>query len=158
MQSDKLLDDIGRQILRALQEDARISFSELGRRVGLSSPAVAERVRRMEEGGVIQGYRAMVSYERLGFPITAFIRVSTPASRMHEADLIAEKIPEVLECHHLTGTDCLILKVVVSSVGHLEEVINQMGHYGQTTTSIVLSSPVTSRILEPAILEASEKS
>lgn len=158
MQPDKLLDDIGRQILRALQEDARISFSELGRRVGLSSPAVAERVRRMEEGGVIQGYRAMVSYERLGFPITAFIRVSTPASRMHEADLIAEKIPEVLECHHLTGTDCLILKVVVSSVGHLEEVINQMGHYGQTTTSIVLSSPVTSRILEPAILEASEKS
>ena len=158
MQSDKLLDDIGRQILRALQEDARISFSELGRRVGLSSPAVAERVRRMEEGGIIQGYRALVSYERLGFPITAFIRVSTPASRMHEADLIAEKIPEVLECHHLTGTDCLILKVVVSSVGHLEEVINQMGHYGQTTTSIVLSSPVTSRILEPAILEASEKS
>lgn len=112
----------------------------------------------MEEGGIIQGYRALVSYERLGFPITAFIRVSTPASRMHEADLIAEKIPEVLECHHLTGTDCLILKVVVSSVGHLEEVINQMGHYGQTTTSIVLSSPVTSRILEPAILEASEKS
>lgn len=158
MQPDKLLDDIGRQILRALQEDARISFSELGRRVGLSSPAVAERVRRMEEGGIIQGYRALVSYERLGFPITAFIRVSTPASRMHEADLIAEKIPEVLECHHLTGTDCLILKVVVSSVGHLEEVINQMGHYGQTTTSIVLSSPVTSRILEPAILEASEKS
>ena len=158
MQSDKLLDDIGRQILRALQEDARISFSELGRRVGLSSPAVAERVRRMEEGCIIQGYRALVSYERLGFPITAFIRVSTPASRMHEADLIAEKIPEVLECHHLTGTDCLILKVVVSSVGHLEEVINQMGHYGQTTTSIVLSSPVTSRILEPAILEASEKS
>lgn len=157
MQSDKLLDDIGRQILRALQEDARISFSELGRRVGLSSPAVAERVRRMEEGGVIQGYRAMVSYERLGFPITAFIRVSTPASRMHEADLIAEKIPEVLECHHLTGTDCLILKVVVSSVGHLEEVINQMGHYGQTTTSIVLSSPVTSRILEPSMLDNAEK-
>mgnify|MGYP003611194156 CR=1 FL=1 len=158
MQPDKLLDDIGRQILRALQEDARISFSELGRRVGLSSPAVAERVRRMEEGGIIQGYRALVSYERLGFPITAFIRVSTPASRMHEADLIAEKIPAVLECHPPTGTDCLILKVVVSSVGHLEEVINQMGHYGQTTTSIVLSSPVTSRILEPAILEASEKS
>ena len=157
MQSDKLLDDIGRQILRALQEDARISFSELGRRVGLSSPAVAERVRRMEEGGIIQGYRALVSYERLGFPITAFIRVSTPASRMHEADLIAEKIPEVLECHHLTGTDCLILKVVVSSVGHLEEVINQMGHYGQTTTSIVLSSPVTSRILEPSMLDNAER-
>lgn len=157
MQPDKLLDDIGRQILRALQEDARISFSELGRRVGLSSPAVAERVRRMEEGGIIQGYRALVSYERLGFPITAFIRVSTPASRMHEADLIAEKIPEVLECHHLTGTDCLILKVVVSSVGHLEEVINQMGHYGQTTTSIVLSSPVTSRILEPSMLDNAER-
>jgi Lrp/AsnC family leucine-responsive transcriptional regulator len=146
---DKLLDEIGRQILRTLQEDARISFSELGRRVGLSSPAVAERVRRMEEAGLIQGYRAMVNLDRLGYPITAYIRMGTSGPKVREADEMVKAIPEVLECHHLTGNDCFIIKVAVSSVRHLEEVICQLGHYGQTTTSIVLSSPVTSRAVEP---------
>jgi Lrp/AsnC family leucine-responsive transcriptional regulator len=148
---DKHLDDIGRQILRALQEDARISFSELGRRVGLSSPAVAERVRRMEEAGIILGYRATVDFERVGYPITAFIRVNTSGPKVREADEMVKAIPEVLECHHLTGDDCFILKVAVSSVRHLEEVICQMGTYGQTTTSIVLSSPVSARAVEPPL-------
>lgn len=145
----KLLDEIGRQILRALQENARISFSELGRRVGLSSPAVAERVHRMEESGILKGYTAIVNQEKIGFPITAFIRVAASAGRLQEADDMARTIAEVIEGHHLTGTDGFILKVAVSSVGHLEEIINQMGHYGQTTTSIVLSSPVTNRVLDP---------
>ncbi|MDR3320919.1 MAG: Lrp/AsnC family transcriptional regulator [Synergistaceae bacterium] len=149
MQGDKLLDEIGRQILKALQENARISFSELGRRVGLSSPAVAERVHRMEEAGYIKGYMAVVDQEKLGFPIMAFIRVTASVGKLKEADDMARTIPEVVEGHHLTGTDGFILKVVVSSVRHLEEIINQMGNYGQTTTSIVLSSPVSSRVLTP---------
>ena len=149
MQTDKLLDNIGRQILKSLQENARISFSELGRRVGLSSPAVAERVHRMEEAGYIKEYRAIVDQEKLGFPITAFIRVTAAAGRMKEADDMARSIPEVIEGHHLTGSDGFILKVVVASMGHLEEIINQMGNYGQTTTSVVLSSPVESRVLTP---------
>jgi Lrp/AsnC family leucine-responsive transcriptional regulator len=149
MQADKLLDDIGRQILTALQENARISFSELGRRVGLSSPAVAERVHRMEEAGYIKEYRTIVNQEKLGFPITAFIRVTANTGKLKDADDMARMIPEVIEGHHLTGTDGFILKVAVASVGHLEEIINQMGNYGQTTTSIVLSSPVESRILKP---------
>ena len=143
MLSSKLLDDIGRQILRILQEDGRISFNELGRRVGLSSPAVAERVRRMEEAGIILGYRAV------GYPIMAYIRLSIPVSFLAQADELAKAIPEVLECHHLTGSDGVILKVVVSSVGHLEEVISQMGSCGMTTTAIVLSSPVVSRPIDP---------
>ena len=149
MLSSKLLDDIGRQILRILQEDGRISFNELGRRVGLSSPAVAERVRRMEEAGIILGYRAVVNQARIGYPIMAFIRLSIPVSNLPQADELAKNIPEVLECHHLTSSDGVILKVVVSSVGHLEEVISQMGSCGMTTTAIVLSSPVLERPIDP---------
>ena len=149
MQTDKLLDNIGRQILKSLQENARISFSELGRRVGLSSPAVAERVHRMEEAGYIKEYRAIVNQEKLGFPITAFIRVTANVGMLKEADEMARTIPEVIEGHHLTGSDGFILKVVVASMGHLEEIINQISNYGQTTTSVVLSSPVESRVLTP---------
>ena len=149
MLSSKLLDDIGGQILRILQEDGIISFNELGRRVGLSSPAVAERVRRMEEAGIILGYRAVVNQARIGYPIMAFIRLSIPVSNLPQADELAKNIPEVLECHHLTGSDGVILKVVVSSVGHLEEVISQMGSCGMTTTAIVLSSPVLERPIDP---------
>lgn len=149
MLSGKLLDETGRQILKILQEDGRISFNELGRRVGLSSPAVAERVRRMEEAGVILGYKAVVDQARVGYPIMAIIRLSIPVSNLPQADELAQSIPEVLECHHLTGSDGVLLKVVVSSVGHLEEVISQMGSTGMTTTAIVLSSPVIGRSIEP---------
>ncbi|MCF0248310.1 MAG: Lrp/AsnC family transcriptional regulator [Synergistes sp.] len=149
MINTKQLDDIGRQILKILQEEGRISFNELGRRVGLSSPAVAERVRRLEEAGLILGYRAIVDQNKLGYPITAYIRLSIAVSYLAQADELAKSIPEVLECHHLTGSDGVILKVIVSSVGHLEDVISKMGSCGMTTTAIVLSSPVTARTIEP---------
>lgn len=150
MYDNKLLDDIGRQILRILQEEGRISFNELGRRVGLSSPAVAERVRRMEEAGIILGYKAEVNYARIGYPIMAFIKLVVPMAQISQADELAISIPEVLECHHITGRDVIILKVAVTSVGHLEEVINQMGSFGMTTTAVVLSSPIVSRPLNAA--------
>ena len=149
MLGSKLLDDIGREILKILQEDGRISFNELGRKVGLSSPAVAERVRRMEEAGIILGYRAVVDQAQVGYPIMAYIRIAIPVSYLAQADNLAKSIPEVLECHHLTGSDGVILKVIVSSVGPLEEVISKMGACGMTTTAIVLSSPVTSRPIDP---------
>jgi Lrp/AsnC family leucine-responsive transcriptional regulator len=149
MVEDKLLDEIGKKILKILQENARISFSELGRIIGLSSPAAAERVRRMEEAGYIKEYRAIVDQTKLGFPITAFISMSASIGKLKEADELARTIPEVIEGYHLTGTEGMIFKVVVPSVSHLELVINQMSDYGETTTSIVLSSPVTSRSLTP---------
>lgn len=148
MLGGKLLDEIGRQILRILQEDGRISFNELGRRVGLSSPAVAERVRRMEEAGIILGYRAVVDQARIGYPIMAIIRLAIPVTNLPKADELAKSIPEILECHHLTGSDGVLLKVAVSSVGHLEDVVSQMGCCGMTTTSIVLSSPVQARPID----------
>ena len=147
MYDSKLLDDIGKQILRILQEEGRISFNELGRRVGLSSPAVAERVRRMEEAGVILGYKAVVNHSRIGYPIMAFINLVVPVAQLSQADELATSIPEVLECHHITGRDVIILKVAVTSVGHLEDVINQMGVLGMTTTAVVLSSPIAGRPL-----------
>jgi Lrp/AsnC family leucine-responsive transcriptional regulator len=144
--SETLLDDVGWRILGSLQENARISYSELGRQVGMSPPAVAERVKRMEDAGIIMGYRAQVNLEKLGYPITAFIRFSAGENcgRMGE---ITEGIPEILECHRVTGEDSCVMKVAVSSVGHLEKVIDKLTPFGLSTTSIVLSSFFDERVL-----------
>ncbi len=145
------LDEIGWQILVALQEDARLSFSELGRRVGLSAPAVAERVRRLEEAGVIVGYHAELSAGKVGLPLCAFIRMSIFGEAKYGGNMITlvQQTPEVLECHRVTGGDSYILKVAVSSVEHLEELIDRLTSYGQPTTSIVLSSPLKHRVIGP---------
>ncbi len=150
MDSEKLLDDVGWRILQELQQDARLSYAELGRRVGLTLPAVAERVRRLEEAGVIVGYRARVNRAKLGLPITAFIRVAT-TSEKHGTRLVAmaKELPEVLECHRVTGDDSYVLKVAVTSVLHLEKTISKIQPYGQPTTSIILSSPVSHKVVGP---------
>src|SRR5215470_9641970 len=143
--TERVLDDVAWRILTALQADARLSFSELGRQVGLSPPSAAERVRRLEEAGIISGYRAELNLERLGFPITAIIRVSTPEPQFARLKAVVAALSEVLECHHVTGADSLVLKVTALSVGHLEKVIEQIGRHGTPTTSIVLSSPIARR-------------
>jgi Lrp/AsnC family transcriptional regulator, leucine-responsive regulatory protein len=142
------LDEINWEILQALQEDARLSYSELGRRVGLSSPAVVERVRRMEEAGIITGYRVELSLEKLGLPIMAFMRVVSPPGQYSNIGSSFAQYPEVLECHRVTGSDDYILKVAVSSVAHLETLINQFAH-SQVITLIVLSTPVQHRMIGP---------
>ena len=142
----KLLDEVGWQILQSLQEDARISFAELGRRVGLSLPAVAERVRRLEEAGIITGYHAHINLAQVNLPIAAFIRINVPGERYPQVIALARDLPEVLECHHLSGTDSFIMKVVAASIAHLEELITRLSTYGPTTTSIVLSSPVSKQM------------
>ncbi|MFN2454485.1 MAG: Lrp/AsnC family transcriptional regulator [Pyrinomonadaceae bacterium] len=147
--SGRTLDETGWRILRELQENARLSFAELGRRLNLSTPAVAERVRRMEESGIITGYRAEVDAKKLGLPITAFIRLSEVSRAVNEKFIaVAGDRPEVLECHRLTGSDCFIMKVVVPSVAHLEALIDRLAAYGTPTTTIVLSSPVTKQVIE----------
>jgi Lrp/AsnC family leucine-responsive transcriptional regulator len=95
------------------------------------------------------GYKAVVDQSKVGYPIMAIIRIAIPVALLGQSDEMAKAIPEVLECHHLTGSDGVLLKVVVSSVGHLEEVISQMGSCGMTTTAIVLSSPVVGRSIDP---------
>lgn len=147
LESEKLLDDVGWHILRSLQEDARISWSELGRRVGLSSPAVVERVRRMEEAGIITAYRAEVDLSKLGYPILAFMRFGSMPGESSVLSASFQKHPEVLECHRVTGSDDYIVKVAVSSVAHLEQLVDQFTR-SQITTLIVLSSPITHRVIE----------
>lgn len=150
LEIEKLLDDTGWQILRVLQQNARLSFSELGQRVGLSSPAVAERVRRMEDAGIISGYHAEINLAKVGYPITAIIRMSSaPGERCTRFVDYAEAMPEVLECYRVTGSDSLIMRVMASSVEHLETIIDQLSAHGQLTTSMVLSAPVTGRIVTP---------
>lgn len=142
MAIDGELDDIGRMILTTLQRDGRIAFSELGRRVGLSAPAVAERVRRMEDAGLITGYRALVDRGRLGLPITAFMRVTCPGDKYQAVRRLALDLPEVIDCHHVTGEDCFFIKFAVGSVEHLERVIDRFRAFGKTVSSVVLSTAV----------------
>jgi Lrp/AsnC family transcriptional regulator, leucine-responsive regulatory protein len=138
-----VLDDTGWRILDLLQENARIPFSELGRRVGLSAPAVAERVRRMEDAGLIAGYRAEIALDKLGFPIVALIRVAAPEEKCPRLKALVKSLPEVLACDHVTGSDAYVLRVVARSMKHLESVIEAIARHGGTpATSVVLSSPV----------------
>jgi Lrp/AsnC family leucine-responsive transcriptional regulator len=139
------LDDANLQLLAELQQDARLSFAELGRRVGLSSPAVAERLARLEEDGVITGYRAEVDPRALGLELGVVIRIRPAPRELRKVAELAQRTPEVVECQRITGEDCYFMKAYVRDVEHLEEVIDQFAVFGQTTTSIVQSSPVPRR-------------
>lgn len=141
----KLLDDIGWRILEELQQDGRLSYAEIGRRVGLSTPAAAERVRRMEEWGIITGYRATVNPEAVGLPLQAIVRLRANQLPYERARDLVGTICEVLECHHVTGGDDLVMAVAVSSVKHLEAVLDRIRPVGDHVTSIVLSTPVPRR-------------
>ena len=143
-----MLDEIDRKILLELQSDARTSYAELGRRVGLTTPAVIERVRKLEDAGVITGYRAEIDTAKIGLPITAFVRMSITGVDYSRIIEVAQQSNEVLECHRGTGGDSFIMKVAVASVEHLQEIIDKLTPYGITTTAIVLSSPVKSRVIE----------
>jgi Lrp/AsnC family leucine-responsive transcriptional regulator len=155
---DSVLDGTNRRLLAELQEDARLTLAELGRRVGLSSPAVAERLQRLERDGVIGGYRAELDPRSLGLPLTAVIRIRPAPGQLASVAERARRTPEVVECHRITGDDCYLMKAHLRDVGHLEEVIDRFAALGQTTTSIVQSSPVPGRALsleddsEPAAL------
>ena len=143
-----MIDEIDWKVLKELQENARISFAELGRRIGLTTPAVIERVRKLEDAQIIIGYRAEINTAKVGLPITAFIRMSISGVDYSKIIAVAEKSSEVLECHRGTGGDSFILKVAVADVEHLQHLIDRLVPFGITTTSIVLSSPVKSRVIE----------
>jgi Lrp/AsnC family transcriptional regulator, leucine-responsive regulatory protein len=148
------LDDVDRQILCELQDDGRISLAELSRRVSLSAPAVSERIRRLQDAGVITGYTARVDPRRLGFSLLAYVRLSPPGPAGIFEDKVTGVIrdqPEVLECHHITGDDCYLIKLAARDPDHLQELIARIGEFGRTTTSLVLSSPVPTRPLLPPV-------
>jgi Lrp/AsnC family leucine-responsive transcriptional regulator len=139
------VDQVNRRLLTELQDDGRLSLAELGRRVGLSAPAVAERLQRLEDDGVVSGYRALVDPRALGLSLSAVVRIRPNARQLPKVAALARATPEVVECHRITGEDCYFMRMHVRDVEHLEEVIDQFALYGQTTTSIVQSSPVPLR-------------
>lgn len=141
----ELLDDINIRLLQELQQEPRLSMSELGRRVGMSAPAVTERVRRMEEAGIILGYRLEINPAALGLPITIYVRVRPSPGQLPKVAELSRQIPEVVECHRITGEDCFILKVCIPAMDQLDRILDRFLLYGSTTTSIVQSSPVPLR-------------
>ena len=140
------LDKTSWSILTCLQENARASFADIGREVGLSAPAVAERMLKLEESGIIQGYRIDVDYEKTGYALKALIAFSAHSGKFNSFLTYVEKLDAVLECHRVTGNHCIYLKVVAENSGHLQEMLARMMEYGDTTTSIILSSPITHRV------------
>ncbi|MBI5337939.1 MAG: Lrp/AsnC family transcriptional regulator [Mycolicibacterium rufum] len=143
------LDKVDTAILQALQTHGRQSVAELARHITMSHSATAERVRRLEEFGVITGYGAHIDPERLGFSILAFLRLRYPSSNYDPLHRLLADLPEVLEAHHVTGDDCFIMKVVATDMKHLERLSGRIGTLGSVTTSVVYSSPLPSRPLLP---------
>ncbi len=133
------------RILDLLQRDGRAGYAELARAVSMSASAVTERVRRLEEAGIIQGYAAVVDPERIGLPVLAFVRLRYPTGNYKPFHDLVAATPEILEAHHVTGDDCFVLKVAARSMRHLEEVSGRIGALGSVTTSVVYSSPLPRR-------------
>src|SRR5215472_5665776 len=142
-----LLDDTGWALLLALQENARSSFADLGRQVGLTPPAVADRIRRMEVAGIITGYHASVNPAKLGLALTAIIRFQATTGPFERIFAEIKACPEIISCQSVTGGDCMTLTAVVTSVDHLQELIARLSVYGSSNTSIVLSSPIENRAI-----------
>jgi len=143
----RLLDAVNLRLLSQLQDNPRLSMSELARRVGMSAPAVTERVQRLEAAGVIVGYRMDIDPAALGMPVTALVRIRPGPGQLPKIALAAQETAQVVECHRITGEDCFLLKIHAPSIGELEEILDRFLLFGQTTSSIVVSTPVPARSL-----------
>ena len=144
------MDRIDGLIIEELQKDGRMAFAELGRRVGLSTPAVIERVKRLEERGVILGYRAMIDPAAVGLAVHAFVKVTVGGDRIAAFTKLVKGLPEVLECHRVTGAESFLVQIAVRDMLHLEAAIDSMMPYVATNTSMVLASPVPWNAVLPA--------
>jgi Lrp/AsnC family leucine-responsive transcriptional regulator len=144
------MDKIDLKILNALQHDARLSYRELGRRLGMSSPAIAERVRKLEVAKVIRGYHARIDSGALGYHVEALMTVTYPSQLSRRMYRLAQTTPEIVECLHVSGHGSVVLRVLAKSTGQLEELMQKVQQIGTTETSIVLSVPFRRTALEPA--------
>ena len=147
MPVDPTIDRTDWRLLEELQRDGRASFADLARVVAMSPSAVAERIRRLEETGVIAGYRAVVDPERVGLQVMAMVRLRYPTGNYRPFHALLDSTPAIVEAHHVTGEDCFVLKVVARSMRHLEEVTGRIAGLGSVTTSVVYSSPLTGRAI-----------
>lgn len=143
------MDNTDWKIITELQQDARLSFAELGRRVGLSSPAVQERVRKLEDVGVIEGYHAQVNHQKLGLPIMAITRLHNfeDYRTIQQVAQIAQSVPEVLGCYQVTGQDEFIMHIQVQTMEHLTVILRQFSSYARCVTSIVVDKKVDYRVI-----------
>jgi Lrp/AsnC family leucine-responsive transcriptional regulator len=142
---DALLDGVNRRILAELRDNPRLSMAELARRVGMSAPAVTERVQRLQQAGVIAGYYLDIDPAAVGYPVTAFARIRPMPGSLPRIAQLAAEIPEVTECYRITGEDCFLVKLHAPAIDQLEAVLDRFLVYGNTTTSIVVSTPVPRR-------------
>lgn len=146
------IDSVDRKLIDELTENSRISNAELARIVGLSAPTVGERIKRLEEAGVIEGYTATVSPNALGLPISVWLRIRPIPGELHRVAQIIRDLPEVVECDRITGDDCYLARAHIQSVAHLEKLIDELATYAMTNTSVIQSSPVERRLPQfPAI-------
>lgn len=149
--SEKPLDAVDWRLVAELQADGRLSYKELGRRINLSAPAVAERVRRLEESGVLAGYRAVVDARRAGYPILAFVQMQCSLGACLLKTSTAGDYPEIVEVHKLSGDHCTMIKVRAASLAHLEGLFERLGKHGEMRTSVVLSTQYEGRAVEPPV-------
>jgi Lrp/AsnC family transcriptional regulator, leucine-responsive regulatory protein len=142
---DLLIDEVNLQILTILKESPRLPMAELARRTGMSAPAVTERVQRLERAGVIAGYRLDIDPAAVGLPVTAFARIRPMPGSLPKIAELAAQLPEVTECYRITGEDCFLIKLHAPAIEQLETTLDRFLVYGNTTTSIVVSTPVPRR-------------
>jgi Lrp/AsnC family leucine-responsive transcriptional regulator len=144
--SELLRDKVNVALLRLLRDDPRLSVSELARRVKMSAPAVRERLTRLEEAGIVR-WRIDIDPRALGFPVSAYVRVRPAPGQLPKVAVLAQKMPQVTECHRVTGEDCFVVKIHIESLDQLDHVLDQFLAFGQTTTSLIQSTPVAPRLL-----------
>ena len=142
-----LTDATNLELLVLLQENPRAPISQLARKIGMSNPAVKERVLRLQESGILSGFRLELNPKELGYQVMAFVRMRPLPGHLNKVAELAQSIPEVTECYRITGEDCFIMKVYLKEISHLDRVLDRFLAHGQTTTSIVQSSPVPTRSL-----------
>lgn len=144
--SDMLDDSTNVALLRLLRDDPRLSISELARRVKMSAPAVRERLQRLEEAGIVR-WRVDIDPRALGFPVSAYVRVRPAPGQLPKVAALAQKMPQVTECHRVTGEDCFVVKIHIAALDQLDHVLDQFLAFGQTTTTLIQSTPVAPRLL-----------
>lgn len=143
---ERSLDEIDTRLLTLLDSNARLSVSDLARQVELSAPSVAERVRRLEQDGVIRAFTLDVDYQRLGYPLKAMVRIRPLPGKMHLVRRLIEETPQIIECDALTGDDAYIARLVVHDVEEMDAILHRLVDYAVTSTAIIKSSPVARRL------------